>query len=336
MNRNDINPMRFLGHSVSNRDEIKEHAPAVFASGPSEKVSSRYSFISTIELLDAFEKLGWSPHSVKQMGKGNDNYSRHMIRLNNSELGFMDLRKDKVKPQVILDNSHDRTSNVMAHMGLFRLVCSNGLVVSMPGMYSSIKLRHIGIDFKELKQLTEVIANQYLTIGKHIGDMQNTKLLQDQMEEFVIKAIAFRDPGTYLHDDGTINVDEVTTRVNPTRILDPIRGEDTNEDLWTVFNVVQERLIKGNFEKHNPTGRKSSPRGITNASRNIEFNKLLWSIAEEYLGTEDDLTGKWVYTSAKDKKMNVEIVERLAGNKYKVKSENNLVFAVDVEQLTNS
>ena len=327
-------PMRFLGHKVDSIDDLREHAPAAFATAPSEKVSNRYSFVSTVELLNAFEKLGWFPNSVKQMGKGKDDFSRHMVRLNNPNLGFMDLQTDKVKPQIIIDNSHDRTSNIMAHMGLFRLVCTNGLVISMPGMHSSIKLRHIGIDFNELKQLSEVIANQFTTVGTHIGEMQNTILNQSQKEEFVIKSVAFRDPGTYLKEDGTINISEVTSRVNPMRILDPVRGEDKREDLWTVFNVVQERLVKGEFEKTNPSGRRSSPRGITNAARNIEFNKLLWSIAEEYLGGPEDLTGKWVYTSSKDKKMNVEIVERLAGNKYKVKSESNLVFAVDAEQLT--
>lgn len=334
MRRNDTDPMRFLGHRTETLDEIRNVAPAAFATAPTPKASERYSFVSTIDLLNAFEKLGWFPHSTKQIGKGTDLYSRHMVRLNNPELGYMDLRSDKVKPQIIVDNAHDRTSNLMAHMGLFRLVCTNGLVISMPGMYSSIKLRHIGIDFNELKQLTEVIANQYAIVGKHIGEMQEFILNSDQQEEFVMKAVAYRDPASYIMEDGTIDFETVRERVNPIQVLEPLRGEDKKDDLWTIFNVAQEKMVKGLFEKQNASGRKSSPRGITNVGRSLEFNKVLWSIAEEFLGGPEDLTGKMLYTSAKGNKMEVEILQKLEGNKYQVKSSSNLIFAVDAEQLS--
>lgn len=334
MRRNETDPMSFLGHRTSTLEEIAAVAPAAFSTGATPKASDRYSFVSTVDLLNAFEKLGWMPHSTKQLGKGNDLYSRHLIRLNNDELGFLPLKSDKVKPQIIIDNSHDRTSNVMAHMGLFRLVCTNGLVVAMPGMYSSIKLRHIGIDFNELKKLSEVIAVQYNTVGKHISEMQEIILDADQQEEFVMKAVAYRDPKTYIKEDGTIDFASVTARVNPVQILEPLRGEDKKDDLWTIFNIAQEKMVKGLFEKQNASGRKSSPRGITNVGRSLEFNKVLWSIAEEFLGGPEDLTGKMVYTSAKGNKMDVEIVQKLDGNKYQVKSSNNLIFAVDAEQLS--
>lgn len=334
MRRNDTDPMRFLGHRTETLEQIKAVAPAAFATDPSPKASDRYSFVSTVELLNSFEKLGWMPHSTKQFGKGNDLYSRHLVRLNNEELGFLPLHGDNVKPQIIIDNSHDRTSNVMAHMGLFRLVCTNGLVVAMPGMYSTIKLRHIGVDFSELKQLSEVIASQFVTVGEHVVEMQEYILNQDEKEEFVMKAVAYRDPAAYINEDGTINFAKVTSKVNPIAILDPIRGEDRKDDLWTVFNLAQERMIKGLFEKNNDGGRKCTPRGITNAGRSIEFNKILWSIAEEFLGCTEDLTGKMIYTSAKGKSMEVEILKRLDGNMYQVKSANNLTFAVNAEQLS--
>ena len=333
MRTNDTNPMRFLGHSTTTLDEIKQYVPAVFTTEPHPKVSDRYSFVSTAQLLESFEKLGWFPHSSRQSGKSI--YSRHVVRLNNPSLGFLDLKSDKVKPQVIVDNSHNATSPAMAHMGLFRLVCSNGLVVAMPGMYSSIKLRHIGIDFNELKQLMEIIANQYVQIGKHIGDMQQYTLNQDQKEQFVMKAIAYREPHMFIKEDGTINYTQVKASVNPVTILDPIRGEDKANDLWTVFNLLQERLVKGQFERTSLTGRKSNPRGITNVARNIEFNKVIWSIANEFLGKPEDavIVETRVYTSAKGKEMNVEVLEKLDNNMVQVKTEGGLTFAVKAEQL---
>jgi hypothetical protein len=236
-------------------------------------------------LLDAFEKLGWNPTYARQ--NGTSNYARHMVRLTNPELGFMDLKSDKVKPQIVLDNSHNGMSPAQIHMGLFRLVCTNGLVVAMPGMYSSIRLRHIGIDMKELKQLLEIVTNQYNTIGSHIGDMQQVVLDKHQREEFVIKAIAAREPHVFIKDDGSIDMKKATTIIKPNQIIEPLRGEDKREDLWTTFNVIQERLVKGEFERQTMAGRRTKPRGINNAARHIDFNIKLWGIAESYMATPE-------------------------------------------------
>lgn len=284
MTTNIDNPLTSIGYKVTTLDEIRACAPAAFSGHESPKLSDRYSFVPTGELLEAFAKTNWLPAYAKQNGRSD--FARHMIRLNNPDLGFMDLKHDKVKPQIIIDNSHNGGSPAMAHMGLFRLVCTNGLVVAMPGMFSSVKLRHVGINFEELKQLMNVIAEQYVVVGKHISDMQQVVLDEEQREQFVIKAVAHREPHVFIQADGTIDVDKVNTIVNPMEILEPLRGEDKSEDLWTLFNVVQERLIKGEFERHTMSGRPTRARGITNAARHINFNKTLWSIAEEYMAIE--------------------------------------------------
>lgn len=275
------NPLTSIGYKVSNIDELMNHVPAAFSDHESPKLSDRYSFVPTQDLIAALEKLGWFPTYAKQ--NGSSHYARHMVRFNNPDLGYMDLKHDKVKPQYIIDNSHNGGSPAIGHMGLFRLVCTNGLVVAMPGMYTSVKLRHVGIDINELKQLMEVISEQYLTLSQHITDMQAHTLNQSQREEFVIKAIAHREPKVFIQPDGTIDSKKVTAIMNPSEIIQPLRGEDEQEDLWTLFNVVQERLIKGVFERHTMSGRRTRARGITNATRHIEFNKVLWTIAEEYM-----------------------------------------------------
>jgi len=275
------NSLTSIGYKVQTIEDLRNHVPAAFSKHESPKLSERYSFVPTDDLIVAFEKTGWLPTFAKQ--NGSSPYARHMIRFTNPELGFMNLKKDKVKPQFVIDNSHNGGSPTMGHMGLFRLVCTNGLIVAMPGMFTSIKLRHVGIDIDELKQLMSIVAEQYTKIGKHIGDMQQYTLNQDQREEFVIKAIAAREPRVFVQPDGTIDTKKVTAIMNPRQIVEPLRGEDASEDLWTVFNVVQERLVKGEFERHTVNGRRSRPRGITNATRNIDFNKVLWQVAEEYM-----------------------------------------------------
>jgi len=71
--------------------------------------------------------------------------------------------------------------------------------------------------------------------------------------------------------------------MNPKALLEPVRPQDESSDLWTTFNLIQERSVKGLYERKTKTGRKSSPREITNAARNLDFNKKLWAVAEQYM-----------------------------------------------------
>jgi len=270
-----------IGYRVKTLEELKEYAPAVFANEPASGVTGRYSFISTNEIVEKVMDLGWELHSAKQNGP--NPFSRHMIRFTNPKLGYFDLKGDNVKPQIILDNSHNRASAAQLHMGLFRLVCTNGLVVAMPGMYTAVKFRHMGVDKDELRRILEVAAEQYGVIGTHIADMQEVKMNEDRSVEFAIKAVARREPHMFINEDGTINVKKVTASTNPLEIITPIRGEDRADNLWTVFNVIQERMIKGGYNRTSGTGRNSTVRGLTNAVRNVDLNKELWGIAEEYM-----------------------------------------------------
>ena len=270
-----------VGFKIQTREDLQNHVPAAFATHPHPDRSDRYSFVSTITLLDTFEKLGWIPYSAKQHGQ--NQYGRHIIRLNNEDFGNLALKGDAVKPHILLDNSHDGYTPASLHLGLFRLVCTNGLVIAVPGMATELKFRHINIDRAELMQLLSEAAEQYRNIGLHIGDMQNRVLTTDEKEAFAIKAISLREPNRFINPDGTINASGITQSMNPKALLEPVRPQDESSDLWTTFNLIQERSVKGLYERKTKTGRKSSPREITNAARNLEFNKKLWAVAEQYM-----------------------------------------------------
>ena len=348
MNTQTLTP---LGYKTLTIDQVKTHVPAAFSTHADPRVSEKYSFVSTEELLHTFEKLGWTPTNSKQNGLSP--YARHTIRLANPAFGLMDLKNDNVKPQLILDNSHNRSSNAMIHLGLFRLVCANGLVVAIPGLASSIKFRHIGVDMEELKKLMEVISNQYVMIGGRISEMQSLELSEEQQIAFVIKAMAMRESAYFVdRENDLVKTDLVLKSINPTEILKPLRPEDNANNLWTVYNRIQEKMVNGQFERKSLKGRTSQPRSITNATRNINFNKALWSIAEEYLGRAEDAKAtllNWreegvtdavvvttkTYTSSKGNVMEVKLLDNLDATHVQVKSlKSGLVFSANVNQLS--
>ena len=279
---NQRDPFISLGAKVNSIEELQEVAPAVFATRAATGVTEKYNFVPTDKIVNDILDLGWQLHSAKQDAK--TDFGRHFVRFTHPDMGFMNqVEKDKVKPQIILDNSHNRISSTKIHMGLFRLVCTNGMVVAIPGMYSSVKFRHMGIDKAELKQVLDAAASQYFNIGTHVNNMQLVSLNQDQKEEFAIRAIAAREPHMFVKDDGTIDFKAVTASTNPLEIITPIRGEDAPNNLWTTFNVIQERMIKGGYQRISGSNRQSTTKGISSGTRNLDLNKTLWTIAESYM-----------------------------------------------------
>jgi len=57
------------------------------------------------------------------------------------------------------------------------------------------------------------------------------------------------------------------------------RSEDAGSDLWSVFNVAQENIIRGGFVNSNT---RRQTREITNISRNVQLNENLWKLASAY------------------------------------------------------
>ena len=47
---------------------IKSIAPAVFATSPSSKMTNKYEFVPTNEVMEMFDREGWQLSSVKQTG----------------------------------------------------------------------------------------------------------------------------------------------------------------------------------------------------------------------------------------------------------------------------
>ena len=279
---NNTNTLTSVGYRIDNKETLREVAPAAFAQDHHPDRTKRYSFVNTEELVDTLTESGWDLFSAKQNGA--NPFSRHIIRFNNSKLGYFDLKGDKVKPQVILDNSHNGGSPAQIWAGLFRLVCSNGLVVAMPGLYTNIILKHVGINKEELKRTLTLISEQYSVVASHINDMTQVDMNKRTAFDFAMKAVAMREPHTFINEDGTINVEKVKKSTNIMNVLTPLRGEDKGKNLWSIFNLVQEKMVNGGVERVSfGNNRRSVTKGIVNAARNIEYNRQLWTLAESYM-----------------------------------------------------
>ena len=63
--------------------------------------------------------------------------------------------------------------------------------------------------------------------------------------------------------------------------VNPVRKEDKGTDLWSVFNVVQEKLITGDFN-YRAGGKARKAREVKNFKQDMLINKRLFNVALEY------------------------------------------------------
>ena len=262
------------------KDEMRVKAPYIFADKPTnDGVSERYTLASTETVIDDMAKLGWRVTDCKQQraNKRSNVRSFHMVSLQNPNVYIEENGEIVAYPRIILTNSHDGFHSFKFMIGVFRLCCSNGLVIATQE-FANVAIRHINYDFEELRK---VVAQAVEATKKNIevmNIMQETELSEEQKVDFATKAVAIRKGVKENEKMPILSDDEVK------EILEPVRKEDEGNDLWSVYNVLQEKIMKGDFHfGKTKLGKNRKARPITGAAKDIEVNQKLFETASSYL-----------------------------------------------------
>jgi hypothetical protein len=257
-------------------DEIAQRAPSALATRPYDGMSARYSHIATLGVIEAMIAAGFQPFSVTQSrtrvpGKGD--FTKHMLRFRHEDVSQA-LAVSDVIPEVVLINSHDGTSAYKLIAGLYRLVCSNGLMVSDREI-DSISVTHKG------DVLKNVVESSHRLIGdtqRSLATVQNWTRLQltdGEQAAFAESAYTLR----FADADG-----KVTTPITPAQLLAPRRRDDDGNDLWRTFNRVQENVTACGLSavQRDADGRRIrrvSTRRINGIDQDVRLNRALWELA---------------------------------------------------------
>jgi hypothetical protein len=110
-------------------------APSIFAAQAYSGMSARYAFIPTITVVEKMRSEGFLPVAAMQSRtriEGKQDFTKHLIRFRDVRNGDAPAIRTlgEVYPELVLTNSHDGASAYKLDAGLFRLVCTNGMVVS--------------------------------------------------------------------------------------------------------------------------------------------------------------------------------------------------------------
>lgn len=259
-------------------EQLREACPYVFAKAPTNPdVSGKYVQATTKDVIDDMAKMGWYPVQAKQCRakKGSKGIrSFHMVAMQNDEMTIPSPDgKTEAYVRIIIQNSHDGFNSFKFMMGLYRCVCSNGLVVA-DAEFETFSIRHINYSFEELRQVVVAATSAVPALRKKTIAMRETVLTEEQKRELAVETYKIRKGVT---ED--VKVEEAT--VND--LLTPVRSEDEGNTLWNVFNVLQEKMIKGGFSATGKNGKVRKQRSIKSIKKDTEYNQQLWSVAEKYM-----------------------------------------------------
>ena len=250
-------------------DDVRQQAPAVFASSAYDGMSPRYTFIPTERVLAGLINVGFMPVDARQTKTRSKSpvHARHVVRLRR-RLETVQLN-DSVLELLFL-NSHDGTSAYQLRVGIFRAVCTNGLIVSRSAFPTQC-VRHRGNIVDEVVIGALQMTERFEALATQIDNMEQRRLPKDEQIRFAERALQLRYPkGTAIG-------------IEPAQLLTARRVEDIGDDLWRVTNRIQENLLRGGLTHRTATGRLVRTRSITAIAQDVRINSGLWDLAAEVL-----------------------------------------------------
>ena len=271
-------------HQALSDDEIKVVCPVAFKETMSDReiaklgLSKHYSFVPTSSVINDLRSMGWEVVDAKQVKarkKSTRGYQKHMVTFEHP-----DYRVEGAEefPQLLLTNSHDGGNAFQLSAGIFRLVCSNGLVIKSED-YGSARLVHKGYSFEAVQKLVNEFAETIDGTLSKITEMKKVELTKEQQIEFAKQAALLRFTAKSYNENNIADVVDIDD------LLNVARKEDAGNGLWEVFNRVQESLVNGKYNyasngKVNAADAKvRKARPIKNFKQSIDVNKKLSELA---------------------------------------------------------
>lgn len=260
-------------NTVLHNEEIRKLAPSVFAETAWADTSEHYRFIPTINVVNALRDNGYQVVMAGQSRsriEGKREFTKHILRLRHNSVMNPENVGEEV-PEIVLVNSHDRTSAYKLMLGIFRMVCANGMIVASETI-ESLNIRHSG---------SHDLINQVIDVSHRVVSEAPKAL--EQIHRF--KEIALNPQEQLAFASSALELMPTTMKVEAPSLLRARRyadmGQSGNSTLWKTSNVIQENIMRGGVRGYGSNGRTRRTRGIQCIKKNVDINKALWRLTEE-------------------------------------------------------
>jgi hypothetical protein len=267
---------RAANNGALSQERIAQLAPAVYSTTKAGRLTDRYVSLHTSDIIPVLADYGYEPvQAAQKRSRMVDavDHASHMVAFakpatNDESAG--------IRPEIILYNSHDGTGSVKLFAGCFRFICSNGIIAGN-GFQSRVYHSKALLGFEDMLRKT---VDTLPTLMERMERLRGITLTIDDAYLIAERSVATRWDFFNGQTKGVFATD--TTVGNVLKIT---RNEDKGMDAFTVFNRIQEGVIRGNaFVKSlnatHPEGHMRKARNVSSIKEHVRINSELWDIAD--------------------------------------------------------
>lgn len=229
-----------------------------------QRIKSKDYQIETLDAIEGFQKEGWEIKGAYEQRGKDRRISSHMIKMHHPDFG---IKNHKGQTEAIatlnISNSCNGTKPLEMDLGTFRQVCSNGLMAHTS--YSSEKANHTQKHYFSLPQIMAKLNSKVSNVMNEFNKLKNVELDSAKAMSLAVKAAESR----FGKDHG----------INVAQLLNVVREEDEGNDLWTVYNRIQENVTQSS-RIYNPEGKLIT--GVNDPYEDRRINKELFQLAHAY------------------------------------------------------
>ena len=229
------------------------------------RTTETYRFLSTRAVLDTFAELGWMPVTVREAGvrkRENRGFQPHLVKLRSPEFAQREIAVGDAIPEIVVKNAHNGDSALQLFAGIFEKVCSNGLMVQRSE--DRVRLPHLGFAPWMLETAVKHLGG---ILSAAFADRERWRVLMLEQDA----RLAFADAAAALRFE--------MYSVEAEDLLRPRRWQQADRSLWSVYNTVQENIMRGGVPQRRPDGSRFLSRAVRSVDEEVKLNLRLWRLA---------------------------------------------------------
>ena len=195
-----------------------------------QRIKQKEFYIPTIDVVQKLQNEGWLINGVdEQRNKNSRKITHNYVQMTHPDFAVKNKQgKDEAYSSITIKNSCSGNQPLSMGLGAYRMVCSNG-AIRFDEHAETEKIKHTEINYRDLDRFVHSMNDKAQNIIAEINAWKQQNMTVEQMRNLAYNAAKLR-------------FNETDENFDPNALLRVNRVEDEDNDVWTVFNRIQENL----------------------------------------------------------------------------------------------
>jgi len=195
-----------------------------------QRIKQTEFYIPTMDVVQKLQNEGWMINGVdEQRNKKTRKITHNYVQMTHPDFSVKNSKgKDEAYSSVLIKNSCSGNHPLQMSLGAYRMVCSNGAIRFVEDAETE-KVKHTEVNYRDLDRFVHNLNSKAQDVIAELNTWKQKNMTFEQMRELAYNAAKLR-------------FNETDENFNPDALLRVNRVEDEGNDVWTVFNRIQENL----------------------------------------------------------------------------------------------